>query len=179
MAAKAHIPKHVFANPFEPAICPILALGLLLLDHDGSQALVYETEGQDRRFSAVLTRLWKSAEGQRALREFGKTIEELGTHSIRKGSSSYAASGTTASPSSIAWLTRGGWSTGSAWEAYSYMMPGADCYIGRTLCGLDPLDRSFAVFPPHFPPSDPMVPAFSMYGFRMQYWERILVKYFV
>ena len=53
---------------------------------------------QEDRFRKILKQLFKKHE----VNLDGYDIDELGTHSIRKGATTYASSGSTASPSSVA-----------------------------------------------------------------------------
>jgi hypothetical protein len=62
--------------------------------------------------------------------------DDIGTHSIRKGSSTNCASGSTACPSSTAIHLRAGWSLGGVQNTYESV---SDMYVGRTASEL-PLD---------------------------------------
>jgi hypothetical protein len=76
--------------------------------------------------------------------------DDLGSHSIRKGSATYASSGSTSAPSSTAIHLRAGWALGGVQDTYLRYEAAGDMYVGRTVSGL-PSDRpEFAMLPPHF-----------------------------
>jgi hypothetical protein len=75
-------PRHIYANPLQPHLCPFLALGLYLSTNhsahpDGPSALLFEGSKQKERFYKTLKALIKKNED-----ELGK---EYAVHSIRKG----------------------------------------------------------------------------------------------
>jgi len=76
-------------------------------------------------------------------------VRRYGTHSIRKGSATYASSGTTHSPSHAAIANRAGWSLGIRSRYLRYEDAG-DEFVGRTVCGLNVNDISFGVLAPRF-----------------------------
>ena len=80
----------------------------------------------------------------------GVSPGDLGSHSARKGSSSYACSGTTVSPPIVSVCLRAMWSIGHVKERYLQYEKAGDEYLGRVVCGLDVNDVSFAVSPPFF-----------------------------
>ncbi|EEY60461.1 uncharacterized protein PITG_12888 [Phytophthora infestans T30-4] len=62
-------PRHIYANPLQPNICPILALGLYW-----------------SRFRKCWLRLSAHEDVATELQRQGLNATELGTHSMRKGS---------------------------------------------------------------------------------------------
>ena len=85
------------------------------------------------------------------LRQFGISPEELGTHSFRKGSSTYCSGGSTACPSMVSLQLRAGWAMAGVTGTYLRYEGAGDQHVGRTVSGL-PLDHpDFTVLPPHFP----------------------------
>lgn len=107
---KMRFPRHVYANPLMPEICPILALGIYLLclgPIDTAELLLFPGRNQYERYYNILKRtLTSNAEELKAL---GKTPENLASHSARKGAATFCSSGTTAPPSKAAIHIRGGW----------------------------------------------------------------------
>ena len=99
-------------------------------------------------FSQVLARVCDDGFGEE-LASHGLTRENLGTHSIRKGAKIYASNGTNAGPSKEAINNRGQWNDGNH-QKNEFLERGSDTYCGRILAGLDVLDESFALLPPHF-----------------------------
>ena len=81
-------PKHLFANPLQPALCPILSLAVLVftMGYQGrgdSQLIFGGSDSTEKRFSEWL----RSVLGDNAedLIQMGITIADIGTHSLRKG----------------------------------------------------------------------------------------------
>ena len=94
-------------------MCPITALfEYMCINPDSIQnpdGPLFPGANQEDHFRKILKQLFKKPEGNLD----GYDIDELGTHSIRKGATTYAYSGSTASPSSVAINSRGGWTLGS------------------------------------------------------------------
>jgi hypothetical protein len=161
-------PRHVYANPLLPEICPILALGIYLMTHpvgEGVQKLFPGTN-QAERFRKIIVNLMNNHETvSKALGDRGMNPDDIGTHSIRKGSSTYCTSGTTASPSNAAVHLRAGWALGGVQDTYLRYEAAGDQHVGRTVSGLPSTEPQFAILPPFFkerPPelSDIIVEAF-------------------
>eukprot|EP00834_Sanchytrium_tribonematis_P008383 NODE_965_length_2851_cov_0.895712.p1 type:complete len:731 gc:universal NODE_965_length_2851_cov_0.895712:286-2478(+) len=147
----AKYPRHIYANPTYPEICPILNLAILLLCFplQDNQVKLFHGSAQYERFRKLLDKNLKT----KCLLELtsrGLEASQIGTHSVRKGASSYAASGTTASPSALAIHLRAGWSFAGVQDRYIHVEAAGDQYVGRTVCGLPILDSKFATSPPFF-----------------------------
>jgi len=84
------------------------------------------------------------------LKSFGLIPSDLGVHSIRKGSATYSVSGTTSAPSHNSVKRRAGWSYGGSEDRYLQIDAAGDQYVGRIVCGLNPLSADFGLLPPHF-----------------------------
>lgn len=95
-----HHPWHVYSNPFEPALCPVLALGKYLLTFTnvilGEKCPVFPSTNQYKRFNELLSKLL-IREGEN-LRSLGADLRSIGTYSIRKGAISLVSAGCTVSP---------------------------------------------------------------------------------
>jgi hypothetical protein len=93
--------------------------------------------------------------------------ENLGTHSMRKGSATYCSSGSTCCPPAAAIQMRAGvdtwWCTryihkvflnGFFRELFTNFLPryeaASDMFVGRTAAGLPLMLAEFAITPPHF-----------------------------
>ncbi|CAM9207214.1 unnamed protein product [Phaeothamnion confervicola] len=134
-----------------PEICPFLGLGLYLLSFRvGGQEnrRLFPGNDQYQRFSSFLGR--KAQERSGELAAFGVKPADIGTHSARKGSATYVASGSTACPPMPAICMRAGWSMGSIQDRYIRYESAGDQYVGRTVSGLPLSTHDFCVLPPHF-----------------------------
>lgn len=146
-------PKHIFANPYEPAICPILSLGL----HVFSSAFRPEGSGEAKHkiFAGRPYDIFSSwlLDAVVSLLEPGQDGSEIGSHSFRKGVATFVAS-YLGGPSIVAIFLRAGWSLGQVQKRYLTRADGSDNLCGRVACGLNLNDgASFSVLPPHFHPS--------------------------
>lgn len=151
--AKGDLERHVYANPLDAVLCPVTALGLYLMSCSAPDALLFSSARKQKTLGEHMTAFFESAEGKTLCERLGLDPTMFATHSLRKGSTSWCTCGTTASPSVLATLTRGGWATGAAWERYMHLLGhGQDCYIGRVLACLPVVDAQFALLPPHFDP---------------------------
>lgn len=141
--------RHIYANPKNPACCPILALGVYLLTTEAQK------EGKlfhsSREYSRVLKGMRDTLEEfeEEILETLGVSPEEWGLHSYRKGAGSYATNGPCAVHKSIS-DNRGGWTQGGQADTYYGFVPEGDQLIGRILALL-PMDSvDFASLPPQF-----------------------------
>jgi hypothetical protein len=147
-------PKHVYANPFDPVICPILAHGVYLLCYpyrsDDVRPQIFLGTDSEKRFSRWLQSLIKkmTIEDIQNL-QLGCSEKFLGTHSARKGASSFA-SAIPGGPSPINIFLRAGWSLGQVQHRYIFAGQGGDQFVGRTVVGLPLTEVEFSVLPPHF-----------------------------
>lgn len=148
---KAKHPRHLYANPLKPHICPVLALGLYLITNafTNGQVKLFPGSSQYERFRAHLEKSLKSHCADE-LASRGLSVNCIGTHSIRKGAASYCASGTTAAPPTMAIHLRAGWTFTSVQDRYIHVEAAGDQYVGRTITGLPILDSNFAISPPYF-----------------------------
>ena len=145
-------PRHIYANPVIPEICPILSLGIywLCTTFESSSIKLFAGSAQKDRFGEILSRVFANKEFQQFLKQCGINPEDLGSHSIRKGSATYASSGSTACPSTTAVHLRAGWALQGVADTYLRYQSAGDQYVGRTVAGL-PVDQpEFAILPPFF-----------------------------
>lgn len=154
-------PKHCYANPFNPTACIVTALGVYFAILGYPRAvteLVFDGNRQQDRFIEALRRALEASPDLLAkLNELGITVEDIASHSFRKGSRSYCQGGTTASPSSPSLLLRGGWAFEGMDGKYVRYEAAADQYIGRLVAMLDIHSPDFAALFPHFDVVDGLV----------------------
>ncbi len=75
---------------------------------------------------------------------------ELGTHSFRKGASTYASS-KNGGPSMVSIYHRAGWCIGNVQKRYIFpTIVGQDQMVARVLCGLPWQDEIYFFIFPHF-----------------------------
>lgn len=148
-------PRHIYANPKLPEICPLLSLGIYFLSFDFDDGgKLFSGDSQKTRFSKLLPRVLASEELAAVLASAGKVKADFGTHSIRKGGATYCTSGSTQCPSATSVYLRAGWTIEGVQSRYLRYESAGDQFVGRTICGLPIDDADFALLPPLFPPGD-------------------------
>lgn len=142
------LPKHVFANPLNPAICPVLSLALHIFsdtyrqDHDDYSKLFLGNSYDS--FSKWLSETLGEIE------TLGYEVSDFGTHSFWKGAATYCA-GFVGGPSVITIFLRAEWSLGQVQDRYLMFADGGDQLYGRIAAGLNfGNGPEFSVLPPRF-----------------------------
>ena len=140
-------PKHIYSNPWEPSICPVLALALHMFPSFRS-----DNEDTDKIFLGTTYDVFSKwmSDALSSLQNLGFDVKDFGTHSFRKGIVTMC-SGFIAGPSVIAIFIRAGWSLGNVRERYILGSGGGDYLCGRVASGLDFNSGSkFTSLPAHF-----------------------------
>lgn len=148
--SRSLVPRSVYANPVQPEVCSVLALGIFWMCFPPtslSQSL-FSGSAQAARFGAALLRILGS--NADLLKEHGFVPEDFGTHSNRKGSATYVTSGTPDGPGQVPVNLRGGWTMKDVEKSYFQFERAGDQFVGRTVAGLPPLSEKFAMLPPMF-----------------------------
>ena len=129
-------------NTFGKTLCALLKRS----DHEEVQHVDDEV---------LVVRLSPIEERRRAFRKMlddaGVPFEDIGTHSYRKGSATYTASGSTAAPPIIAICLRAGWKLGGVLNTYLSLEAAGDRFVGRVCSLLPQVSKEFCVLPPRFP----------------------------
>ena len=166
--------KHIYANPFMPEICPILALAMYFVVYSsigikpGDQCF-FRGKKTQTTFNDEVQKALSDPEFQRHLNSRGIPWKNVGAYSTRKGSTTYCTSGSINGPSIISVCLRAGWAIGPTLERYLRGADAGDQFCGRVVCGLPQLTKDFAVLPPHFRPVDPDVDSSIMDGLRLAF----------
>jgi hypothetical protein len=108
---------------------------------------LFEGGNQASRFSKKLNRVLTI---QNFLDSSGLKVEDIGTHSFRKGSATYCTSGSVNGPSIISVARRCDWVLGSVQSKYLKYESAGDQFVGRTVSGLPLQSINFACLPPEF-----------------------------
>ena len=160
--------KHVYANPLNPWVCSFLSMGIYMAinsdDYENDEHFFHyktrntnkkkETEKvSSKRYCIQLSQLLSNNIIE--VRNYVRAMH-ANAHGIRKGSATYATSGTTMPPPLPSVASRGEWSLGKVLDVYWHFSNVGDCYLGRVLAGIDPNHHSFGILPPHFVVEDPM-----------------------
>lgn len=149
-------PRALYANPLNPWVCAITSLGIFLAcvttrvdEGDGRMPLF---QGSQQESSMRFRKAMHKALEDMNLEEFGLEGDMLGTHSFRKGASTYVSSGGTACPSSSAISLRAGWSQPGVEDTYRRYDSAGDEHVGRVVTGLPMHAEELALLPPTFVP---------------------------
>ncbi|RHY97719.1 hypothetical protein DYB31_011230 [Aphanomyces astaci] len=141
---KRRDPRHIYSNPMEARSCVFLAIAIYLACHPQlSMGKLFPGAAQKDRFGKQLAKLLSHPDPTCGRSEYG-------THSIRKGASTFACSGSTGGPSIVSVCLRCGRSLGNVLERYMHYEGAGDQFLGRVMAGLPINDASFAILPPHF-----------------------------
>jgi hypothetical protein len=150
--SRNHHPRHIYANPDNYLVCCVTALFEYLLCYPGlfkdEHSMLFPGPSQEGRFSEILSRTLEKHKDE--LKDLGFVPADIGVHSIRKGAGTYASSGTTAAPSSVAVNNRGGWTLGGSRDVYLLYERAGDQYVGRILSGMDVMSSKFGASCPNF-----------------------------
>jgi len=138
---------HVFSNPIQPEICPILSLALhccvnkhILNFHS---KLFRSNSSKNNGVSSLFRSITESI-----------GLQGLGAHSIRKGAIMFASTGTPDSAPFACVQVRARWKSsgpdGTLHKRYIKFEASGDQFIGRILAGLPIQSHQFALLPPQF-----------------------------
>jgi hypothetical protein len=140
--------RHVYSNPENPVVCPILALSIYLITtpHDNH---LFPGHRQASRFSKQMQKVLRKHPD--VLSGTGiSSIDELGTHSCRKGAATFCLSGSTGGPDIASVCNRCGWKLPGVLDRYMKYEKAGDMFVGRTASGLPINNENFALLPYHF-----------------------------
>jgi len=144
-------PFHVYSNPLQPEICPVLALATYLLAYPDvlkSGGPLFPGSSQYSRFMKIFHKTIDAHAAE--FKKLGITKGDLGSHSCRKGAITLVTTGCTVSPPMAAVCIRAGWSMGSVKDRYIHYEKAGDQFVGRTVTGIPALDCNFAISPVHW-----------------------------
>ena len=149
----AKTPWHIYANPANPFICPVLAMALYIFSHPSiltntSSSFLFTGNNQYKRYTQILRKAIMMDPDK--FRRAGVDVDTTASHSVRKGSSTYASSGCTVSPGMAPICNRAGWKMGGTRDKYIKFENAGDQFLGRVLCGLNPLSIDFSLTQPFF-----------------------------
>jgi hypothetical protein len=144
-------PRHVYANPLNPVVCPFLHLGLYLFSIPwlGQGPALFPHD--DKYWSDTVRRFLNKSLTEEEQSKLGVAIQDLGTHSIRKGAASHVSS-QAQGPSDTNIDFRAGWSVnGTAQQLYKFQVRASgDHFCGRSLAGIHRTNPAFGALPPRF-----------------------------
>lgn len=140
--------RHIYANSATPEICPITALArYIMVFPECSKGRLFSETAYDT-FRKYLQKLCSKYHEE--LMGLGVDSKNIGVHSLRKGAATYACNGTTDAPQIASVCNRAGWTMGKVKDVYIKYDRAGDQYVGRVVCGLDPVRPEFAQTCPFF-----------------------------
>ena len=146
--------RAIYSNLQEPNVNVVFLFGLYLAtafnekQDIGSRLFPGSSDSVAQRFSDLMKTVL--VEHEKEVRRMGfPNIDDIGTHSIRKGVSTYLAS-LPGGPPPAALSVRGGWSMGQVKDIYFDHSNGGDEFTGRCACLLNMMDLWFSVSPAFF-----------------------------
>ena len=160
-AGEKCLPKHIYANIFDPEICFFAAMGVCLCSHASSfenDANIFQSMSNEKARNASKKCCSQVSEIFRRNSEIVHRYvrpKHDAVCGIRKGSASHAAAGTTCPPPIPSVAHRGEWSMGKVLDVYWHFSEPGDTYLGRILAGYDPNNNTFGSLPLHFTIDNP------------------------
>jgi hypothetical protein len=150
--SRSRDPRSVYGNPLKPEVCCFLALGMYLLccPPSRNQVELFPGKSQSTRFNMCLGRLLQEKETAGEVSASGYAERDFGSHSLRKGASTFVTSGITDGPSQMAVNLRGGWTMNKVEHTYFRYEKAGDNFVGRCVAGLPVHSAEFAMLPPMF-----------------------------
>ena len=82
--------------------------------------------------------------------DLGVDIDNIGSHSSRKGTATYCSNGSPVSSPMTSICLRAGWIMGPVKEKYIHYENAGNQYVDRVVAGLNVNSTDFAVSPPYF-----------------------------
>jgi hypothetical protein len=155
----ARYPRHLYANPGNPVASPMFALGLYFLTFGAplqATSKLFPGRNQYKRFGRLLKAILEEHIDE--VRAFGFEISDIGTHSIRKGATTFLSS-QPGGPPPASICIRAGWTLGGVKDVYIKYEQSGDMFCGRCLCLLLLLQPEFGAAPPSFQIGGLMTPA--------------------
>ncbi|KAL7557256.1 hypothetical protein ACA910_001220 [Epithemia clementina (nom. ined.)] len=147
----AKYPCHLFANPNDPLVCPVVALSLYFSccfnTNQTSESSLFPGNLQHDHFKELLTQIL--AEHQEEVITLGYQDGDLGAHSICKGAITFISL-LPRGPPPTAICIRDGWTMGHVKDVYMRYATAGDEFVGQCLCLLPLLQTTFGISPPHF-----------------------------
>ncbi|KAL7578468.1 hypothetical protein ACA910_011537 [Epithemia clementina (nom. ined.)] len=144
---------HIYANPFQPIICPVLLLSMYFTccfnNVQHTNGFLFPGRNQYQHFSTILRRVLLKHEEEVSL--MGMDTSDLGTHSIRKGAITNMSS-LPSGPSVAAICIRADWMLGNVKDIYMRYISAGNQLVVRCLALFPLLKTEFAVLPPLFLP---------------------------
>ena len=169
-------PRHIYANPVNPVVCSLTALGTYLntncLSGTKSTAL-FPCTCQYDMFAKILKGFLCKHRCEFA-KDFGINVDDIGVHSIRKGAATYVSSGSTCAPPQVATNIRTGWTMGPIQDTYLRFESAGDQYVGRVVSGLPLSSSDFAALPPDFESEDECKLGFEMFSTLPSHLNRVI-----
>ena len=144
-------PWHVYSNPYEPTICPVLAMATYVCSYPDivtGKSTLFPGNDQYSRFLKIFHKVVDNNIDE--FQALGITKNSLGAHSPRKGAITMVSTGCTVSPPMTSICLRAAWSMGSVKDRYIHYKKAGDQFTGRCCTGISSLTKEFASSPVHF-----------------------------
>ena len=134
----ARTPYCLYDNPRDPSLSVVLLLGIYLYTNPGlleSKRKIFPMDYQYNRHSRIFSGIIKENKVDFAR----KGVEEarIGSHLVRTGEATHAASGCTCALRMSSIYNRAGWTIGGTRDKYIKFENAGDRFLGRTLEGLN------------------------------------------
>ena len=143
-------PWHIYLNPKNPELCPVLALEKYLISHPNLcvKCHIFPGNNQYYRFIRIFHRFIHDK--KETFHIIGVEEHSLGSHSCRKGSITLCSYGCTVSIPMVSICLRGCWSMGPVKDWYIHYKNSHDKFTGRSVTAISYLTKEFTISPPRW-----------------------------
>ena len=149
-------PWHVYSNPKNPTIFPVLALDEYLfynLDILTTNSPLFPGNCQYEIFLKMFHKVIK--EHFDRFQPLGVEKGMIGAHYIRKGAITVVANGYTFSPPMASIFLRSGWIMGTIIDRFIHYEKAGDQFVGLSVTGIYSLNKDFRMSPVHWDWTEP------------------------
>jgi hypothetical protein len=146
----ARYPWHLYANPGNPMVSPMFALGLYFLSFGiplSPTSKRFPGRNQYKHFGCLLKEVLE--EHLEEVRALGFEVLDIGTHSICKGTTTYLSS-QPGGPTPASICIQAGWTLGGVKDIYIKYEQSGDMFCGQSLSMMPLLQPQFGAAPPSF-----------------------------
>ena len=143
---KSSDPWHVYPNPKNPELCPVLVLAKYILSHPDLMNInctLLPGKNQYDRFIKIFHRVIH--DNKETFHILGVEENSLGSHSCRKGAITLCFSECTVSPPIESICLWDCWIMGPVKYRYMYYKNSGDQFTGRSVTSISYLTKEFAI----------------------------------
>ena len=144
---------HFYSNTEYPEMFPFLSMACNLICDTtiiNGQFYLFEGLGKYERFNRIFLEIVGHTKYRHRFISFVIPPEDFGTHSIRKGSVTFVATGCTTCPPIASIFLRANWEMSGVMNRYIKYKSASDQFRGKFVSGRSRMSTEFAIIPAYF-----------------------------